>query len=289
MTAPWRELLRAAASPLVVLDPAGVVALASGEALRLLGKAEDEVVGRHSTEVLPPGAPVEASADGWSIVKLGDRHREEHEHLLLDFMREQERERGRIAAGVHDDSLQVITAAMLRLQQLRHRLHDPDALQSLTRLEESISLAADRLRRLIFDYRPRALERSGLTAAVRDSLSRMRDDYGLDIRLRDELSRQPPVPTRLLLFRILQEALANVGQHAKAEHVEVALSERAGGYLVCVADDGVGISEPAAPGHLGLTLMSERAEFAGGWFRLDSTPGSGTTVTVWVPAGGGGE
>src|SRR5262245_25852306 len=207
-----------------------------------------------------------SKVDGWRLVVL--------EGLLLDLIRYEERERARIAAGVHDDSLQVLTAAMLRLQQLRNRVSDPGALTVLDRLEESLSLAADRLRRLIFDFRPPALERSGLAAALRDVLSRMRDDFGLTVKLADELTGEPPVPTRVLLFRIAQEALSKVGKHAQAGAVSVTLSERDGGYEVRIVDDGVGMRRRGPkPGHLGLTLMRERAEFAGGCFELKTGPG----------------
>jgi signal transduction histidine kinase len=223
------------------------------------------------------------------VQRLAEAEREQ-ESLLGDLIRAQERERARIAAGVHDDSLQVITAAMLRLQQLRRRLRDPDSLQVLARLEESIALAADRLRRLIFDLRPPALERSGLAAAIRDSLARLRDDAGVEVRLDDRLAAEPPLPTRLLLYRIIQEALVNVVKHAAAGMVEVSLASRENGYLVRVSDDGTGTkTERRAripePGHLGLVLMRERAEFAGGWFHIESAQGSGTTVTVWIPQG----
>jgi signal transduction histidine kinase len=215
---------------------------------------------------------------------------QEQETLMGNLIRAQERERARIAAGLHDDSLQVIAAAMLRLQQLRRRLRDPDTLVMLSRLEESIALAADRLRRLIFDFRPPALERSGLAATVRDALARLRDDVGVEVRLDDRLVDEPPLPTRLLLYRITQEALTNVGKHAAADLVEVTLANQDGGYLVQVVDDGVGLlignrRYLPEPGHLGLALMQERAEFAGGWFRIESARASGTSVTVWVPHG----
>lgn len=269
-----------------------------------------------SALLLPDGGqvPVDVrmsppAANGWVVVKLDDpgetvRSRaalenrvqrlaeaeQEQASLLGDLIRAQERERARIAAGVHDDSLQVITAAMLRLQQLRRRLRDPDALAVLAQLEATIAQAADRLRRLMFDLRPPALERAGLAAAVRDALSRLRDDAGVEVRLNDRLAAEPPLPTRLLLYRITQEALVNVGKHAAAGVVEVTLADRNGGYLVRVADDGVGTPADRRrllpePGHLGLVLMRERAEFAGGWFHLESARASGTTVTVWVPHG----
>src|SRR5262249_56356312 len=126
-----------------------------------------------------------------------------------DLSGAEEGERARTAAGVHDDSLQVITGAMLRLQQLRRRLRDPDALEVLARVEESIALAADRLRRLIFDFRPPALERVGLAAAVRDVLSHMQDDAGIEGRVESRLPAEPPLPARPLPYPLTPEAPPN--------------------------------------------------------------------------------
>jgi signal transduction histidine kinase len=269
----------------------------AGSALRLPDGRQVPVdvrmhrAGTHGWVVLTvddPGETLRSRATLENRVQRLAAAEREQQSLLGDLMRAQERERAVIAAGVHDDSLQVITAAMLRLQQLRRRLRDPESLEMLARLEESIALAADRLRRLMFDLRPPALERSGLAAAVRDSLSRLRDDAGVEVRLDDRLAAEPPLPTRLLLYRIIQEALVNVAKHAGAAMVEVSLADTDGGYLVRVADDGTGIQperRTTAPdrGHLGLVLMRERAEFAGGWFRFESAHDTGTTVTVWIP------
>ncbi|MEV0564690.1 ATP-binding protein [Dactylosporangium sp. NPDC050588] len=212
------------------------------------------------------------------------------EQALGDVILNQERERARIAAGVHDDSLQVITAAMLRLQHLRRRLRDPRNLELLSKLEESLALAADRLRRLIFDFRPPKLTSEGLAAATRDLLDGLAEDHSLAVHLDNRLRDEPALPTRLLLFRMLQEAVANVYKHADADECTVILDEQDGGYLIRVVDDGVGAEEfESEAGHLGLVLMRERAALAGGWFRIGSVPrgsaGSGTTVTFWVPRG----
>ncbi|MEV8515674.1 ATP-binding protein [Dactylosporangium sp. NPDC051484] len=212
----------------------------------------------------------------------------EHEQgeLLSDLILSQERERARIAAGVHDDSLQVITAATLRLQHLRRRLRDPADLEILDKLEASLVQAAERLRRLIFDFRPPKLADDGLVAATRDLLDDLAERHELEVRVEDRLAAEPALPTRLLLYRMLQEAVANVGKHADADRCTVILGEQENGYLVRVVDDGVGAEIlHTDPGHLGLLLMRERADLAGGWFRISSVPGSGTTVTFWVPRG----
>jgi len=325
MSGAYEAAFRAAPQALLAVDSTGVVRLANVEAERLLGRRGAALVGRRLGDLvtddptavrLPDGrqVPVDVRTSApapnrWAVLALDDPGRtarsraavenrvqrlaeaeQEQESLLSDLIRAQERERARIAVGVHDDSLQVITAAMLRLQQLRRKLRDPDALAVLARLEESIAQAADRLRRLMFDLRPPALERTGLASAVRDALSRLRDDAGVEVRLEDRLGVEPPLPTRLLLYRITQEALVNVAKHAAAGLVEVTLADENDGYLVRVVDDGVGAMTERRPhlpepGHLGLVLMRERAEFAGGWFQFQSARSSGTTVTVWVPHG----
>ncbi len=84
------------------------------------------------------------------------------------------------------------------------------------------------------------------------------------------------------------EALTNVRKHADASMVEVLLERRGVGVVLRVRDDGAGFDlpepdAPAEPGHIGLVSMRERAEAAGGRFKVSSTPGSGTTVEFWMP------
>ena len=100
------------------------------------------------------------------------------------------------------------------------------------------------------------------------------------------LTRSPP-QVRILLFRIFQEALVNVRKHAHATTVTVSLKTVDGGVMMRLSDDGAGFQASAAEplaGHLGLASMRERAEIAGGWWRLTSEPGRGTEISTWVPA-----
>jgi signal transduction histidine kinase len=91
----------------------------------------------------------------------------------------------------------------------------------------------------------------------------------------------------VLVFRLLQEALQNVRKHARAANVRISLSLDGGGVRASVRDDGKGFDASEAdaplPGHLGLASMYERAEMAGGWVRIESEPGRGTLVDLWVP------
>jgi signal transduction histidine kinase len=93
-------------------------------------------------------------------------------------------------------------------------------------------------------------------------------------------------PTRVVLFRIAQEALINVRKHSSASRVVVTLGRRDDGVSMTLQDDGGGFdvtSEQTSPGHIGLAEMRERAEMGGGTFSIDSAPGKGTNVDVWLP------
>ena len=206
--------------------------------------------------------------------------------LLAHLVSAGEEERRRIASGIHDDSIQAITSAGMRLQILRRSLDDPVQLQLLGELEDTIQLSIRRLRHLLFELRPPALDSDGLSAAVELYLAEMQNAGTTNHRLENNLSVQPRLETRTILYRIVQELLANVRNHAQAGNATVVLEEREHSYGVRVSDDGVGFApeklEPV-PGHLGLTAMRERAALAGGSLRIDSAPGQGTTVEVWIP------
>lgn len=206
--------------------------------------------------------------------------------LLAHLVGAGEEERGRIAAAIHDDSIQAITAAGMRLQILRRGLDDPEQLQLLDELEKTIQLSISRLRHLLFELHPPALDTDGLSAALELYLLETQSEGATKHQLEDNLSVQPPVQVRTILYRIVQEVLANVRTHAQAQNVTVTLDQRDHGYRVRVTDDGIGfVPEELKPvaGHLGLSAMKERASLAGGWLRIESAPGEGTTVEVWIP------
>jgi len=223
---------------------------------------------------------LEASVE---LVRKTERERQE---LLVHLVRAQEAERVRIAADIHDDSIQAMAAAVLRLQQLRKRLSTETEVEALDKLEEAFQGALTRLRHLTFNLRPLALERSGLAAALQAQLEQIQSEASLRFELTDHLTAEPPPETRVILYRIAMEALVNVRKHARADLVLVRLENTDGGWRVQIDDDGSGFTPAdngSAPGHLGLTAMRERAQIAGGWWKLESRPGAGTSVSFWLP------
>lgn len=211
----------------------------------------------------------------------------ERQNLLGALIRAQEEERARIASDIHDDSIQVMTAVGMRLGMIRRSLAGHGHEDVVDEVEVLVNRCIDRLRRLLFELRPPTLDREGLAPTLRLSLEDLRTYKDIRYRLNDKLPKEPPPETRVIAYRIAQEALANVRKHAQATEVEVTLQSHENGLLMRIKDDGQGFSIDGAhdprPGHLGLPAMRERAEIAGGWFRIDSAAGAGTTVECWIP------
>ena len=135
-----------------------------------------------------------------------------------------------------------------------------------------------RLRRLLFELRPPALDEAGLAPALELFLADSFHHDGFDWRVDNRLDAEPSPESRAVLYRVALEALTNVRKHAHASSVDVLLERRGAGVAVRVRDDGQGFEvsrRGAAPdaGHIGLLSMRERAEAAGGRFALSSSAG----------------
>jgi signal transduction histidine kinase len=191
-----------------------------------------------------------------------------------------------VAADVHDDSIQMLAAAVIRLGSIRNKITDPALSAKLGEFSSLLKRSIDSLRRLVFELRPPSLDRSGLEVAFRESLLGWAADENVSFIVMSNLATLPDNEERVVLYRIGQEALNNVRKHADARSVSVSLEDVAGGIQLRVTDDGVGFPSgpPAANGavHFGVANMRERAEQAGGWLRIEHPP-SGTVVAAWIP------
>jgi PAS domain S-box-containing protein len=206
--------------------------------------------------------------------------------LLGRLVHAQEEERRAIASDIHDDSIQSIFAVGLSLFTLRKALTDAAQIELVDRVQKNVDESTNRLRHLLFELRPAALDEGGLAAALREYLDVMKAEGGIEVELEASLERRPASETQVIAYRIAQEALANVRKHARARHVACAVSAVDDGILTRIVDDGVGFQEGragSARGHLGLVSMRERAELAGGWLRITSSEGTGCTVEYWIP------
>jgi PAS domain S-box-containing protein len=219
-------------------------------------------------------------------VELLQRTDAQRRELLSRLVDAQEEERSRLAGEIHDDSVQIMSAVGVRLETLRRRLSEGPEAETVEGLGRTVEQAIARLRQLLFELRPPALDREGLVPALRMYVGRIEPDHEQTFRLDSTLVAEPPSDSRLVLYRIAQEALTNARKHAGPATVDLSLTERDRGVLLRVRDDGRGFDPSRTtmvPGHLGISSMRERAEMAGGWLQVQSVPEEGTTVEAWVP------
>jgi signal transduction histidine kinase len=239
------------------------------------------VVQNSSLEVQVQARTRELSASLQDL-RLAD---DERRRILARLVDAQEEERQRVANDIHDDPIQKLVAISMRLQLLR-KLADGETGAKLDDLLQVVRLTIKGMRHMIFELRPTVLDNLGVAPALVEYLETVGSP---EFDVENDLDVEPVGELRLILYRIAQEALANVRKHANASRVHVHLAQQDGGYLVQIQDDGDGFDPPemlrSAPGHLGLSSMRERAEMAGGWCRVHSAPGSGTTVEFFVPEG----
>jgi len=209
-------------------------------------------------------------------------------HLLANVAAGGDEARRRIASALHDDSLQLLTAAELQLQRIRNDSAPSPQRAQLDQLATTIKKVEDSLRRLLTNVSPEALNLPmGLNEAIRDRVESMRVNSGIepdvDLRLPDDL----PDAVEAIVFKNVAEALTNVEKHSHATRIRVAAAALDGGVVAEVTDDGTGFVVDEClyvPGHLGLLAMKERAKLVGGWCRIVSEPGAGAKVEFWVPA-----
>jgi signal transduction histidine kinase len=241
------------------------------------------VVQNSSLEVQVEARTRELSAS-LEELRLAD---DERRRILARLVDAQEEERQRVANDIHDDPIQKLVAISMRLQLLRKQAGDGETGAKLDDLVDTVRLTIKGMRHMIFELRPTVLDSLGVGPALVEYLETTGGPPEFEVE--DDLDEEPVDELRLILYRITQEALANVRKHANASRVHVRLAQQDGGYLVRIEDDGDGFDPPemlrSAPGHLGLSSMRERAEMAGGWCKVHSVPGSGTTVDFWVPEG----
>ncbi|MCR6481949.1 PAS domain S-box protein [Amycolatopsis sp. OK19-0408] len=207
----------------------------------------------------------------------------ERRRLVGHLVDAQEVERRRIAWDVHDESIQSMVAVGMRLQLLASRLPAPHA-AAVAGLDESVQAAIGRLRGLVSRLRPPELDRHGLVEAVSGYVEEVAGRWGLAHSVRDGLTDEPSPEAAITVYRICQEALANVHKHARATRVDLDMSTVDNGTSVRITDDGAGMAaDDTGAGHFGLVEMRERAEAAHGWLSVTSTPGRGTVVEFWLP------
>jgi PAS domain S-box-containing protein len=211
------------------------------------------------------------------------RGREELLALAARLFREREAEHRRVATELNGGLIQRLAALTLQAAHLAARAPVPGQWQAV---EDCVASLGRDLRQLSGDLYPAVLDHFGLAVALRDYCAEFTRRHGIPVNyVHRGISARFPVHATSTLYRIAEDVLANVAQHAHARRVWVTLSRANEGIRLAIRDDGAGFSPSAVePGlGLGIVAMRERLRAVGGSLSISSRPGAGTKVVALAP------
>ncbi len=307
---PWERvaspLLRISlAAPLAMAPTLGIALLALWFGARriviplraLQAQAERMAAGDFDAPQKPVGGVAEISELEGSVTSMYRRVRSAQQALrgyAAKVTHAQEEERRHLARELHDETIQDLIALDQRIQILACNMGERDRREAplLEELRRAVRKAIEDLRRLSRSLRPIYLEELGLVPALEALAHDAERNLGIPVSFSVEATpfRFPP-GDELAVYRIVQEALSNVGRHARAAHAWVDVGGVNGDVSVSVRDDGIGFvlpeqySDLGVEGHYGLIGMWERALLIGGQLEVKAAPGLGTRVTLRIPLG----
>ncbi|MPZ16402.1 MAG: hypothetical protein GEV06_00595 [Luteitalea sp.] len=204
----------------------------------------------------------------------------------------QERERGRIAAELHDSLGQQLL--IIKNRALLGTMAEPqanDVKEQFDEISTTATQSLDEIRQIARDLRPYHLDRLGLTSSIEDMVERISTSSEIHVSSRiAQIDGAIPKEHEINLYRVVQEALTNVVKHAQAPHAWVEVTREAQAVVVTIRDDGKGFDKgaahtsPSSSAGLGLAGIAQRVQMLGGRHTIISTPGGGTTIQVVVAA-----
>jgi len=197
----------------------------------------------------------------------------------------QELERKRLARELHDETGQALTSILLGLKPLERTTATEEDRAVVASLRELVVSTLQDVRRLAVELRPSTLDDFGLSTAVERLAETFRDNTGMRVDVDAQLGDvRLPTEVETALYRIVQEALANIVKHAEATRVSILLTRKESSVAAVVEDDGKGFDKrETGDDVLGLVGMRERVGLVGGRLVIESAKGSGTTIAAEVP------
>jgi len=199
----------------------------------------------------------------------------------------QEEERARLSRGLHDELGGVLLTARMDVTWLQRNPAEPDEYgMRLERIRTALDQGIDLKRRVVEELRPTLLDTMGLVAAMRWQIEET--CRRADLTCRQQFPEDEPVFTRagaITLFRVVQEALANVIKHSRAREIDIALECNDQSVVLTIGDDGVGSTPEALirPKAHGIAGMRHRVHVLGGRLDITTVPLGGTRICVQVP------
>ncbi len=208
----------------------------------------------------------------------------------------QEEARKKLARDLHDGPTQSVSAIAMRVNLVRRMLErDPAmAAEELAKIEDLARRTTKEIRHMLFTLRPLVLESQGLAAALQAMAEKMKETFGqtVIVKVDPKTVEQIEMGKQGVIFYIVEEAVNNARKHAQANHIWVRLGmleKEPEIVLLEIADDGVGFDVESVNrsydrrGSLGMINLRERTELVSGLLNIDSAPGKGTRVQVFIP------
>jgi signal transduction histidine kinase len=210
--------------------------------------------------------------------------------LLHQVITAQEDERCRIARGLHDETSQSLTALLYSLETVAEKADCRDLQRNLLEMRGLVRNMLDNVHRLIYDLRPTLLDHLGLVEATRWLAEKRLGSVGVQVHVsRKGDVRRLESSIATAVFRVVQEAISNIANHAGARNAWLVFVFRRNRLTVTLTDDGVGFDpssvewRPGSPRGLGLIGMEERMDLVGGRLAISSAPYEGCEVQIEVP------
>jgi signal transduction histidine kinase len=218
-----------------------------------------------------------------AAIAIGLSHRVSRE-AMRRVVDAQELERTRLARELHDETGQALTSILLGLKELEQAIGTAAERDRVADVRNLVVSTLQDVRKLAVELRPAALDDFGLAPALERLVESHRHDRAVTVDLEIRLGEERlPADVETTMYRIVQEALTNIAKHAGAVRVSVLVTRKDDAAVVVVEDDGAGFDPGDPTGGLGLSGMRERVALVSGRFRLETSPGAGTTIAAEVP------
>jgi len=225
------------------------------------------------------GRPYQYLAIRHEVTQLKEAE-EQLQSMMAQLMHVQEEERKRISRDLHDGIGQSLFSLKITIDRMISEGGNP----GLQQLGKQVSQLMEEVRSLAWELRPSVLDDLGVVPALRTYIESYERHFGIRVRFVSSLRRRLKLPAETAVFRVVQEALTNIGKYAGVSEASVTLTDSGDGIEAVIEDRGAGFNRSEAGQGVGLFSMEERARAVQGQLEIRSAPEQGTTVILRIPA-----